>query len=44
MALKRGEPRRFSRDDYYRLGESGVFARTERVELIDGTVVTVSLS
>jgi Uma2 family endonuclease len=42
MALKRGEPRRFSRDDYYRLGESGVFARTERVELIDGTVVTVS--
>jgi Uma2 family endonuclease len=42
MALQHAEPRRFSRDDYYRLGESGVFSRTERVELIDGTVVTVS--
>ncbi len=42
MALQHAEPRRFTREDYYRLGESGVFARTERVELIDGTIVTVS--
>lgn len=41
MVLQHAEPRRFSREDYYRLGESGVFVKTERVELIDGTIVTV---
>jgi Uma2 family endonuclease len=40
--MQHANPRRFSRQDYYRLGDSGVFARGERVELIDGTIVRMS--
>ena len=36
------QPRRFRREEYYRLADSGVFARGERVELIDGTIVPMS--
>jgi Uma2 family endonuclease len=33
--------RLFNRDEYYRMAESGVFGKTERVELIEGEVVHV---
>lgn len=32
---------RFTRDEYYRMGEAGLF-RNERVELLDGEIVTMS--
>src|SRR5581483_6075006 len=33
-------PHRFTRDEYYRMGEAGLFAE-ERVELLDGEVITM---
>ena len=38
MTLK---PRRFNRDEYYRMAESGVLSPHERVELIDGVIVSM---
>jgi Uma2 family endonuclease len=35
-------PVRFSSDDYFRLGEIGVLAENERVELIDGEIIEMS--
>ena len=32
-------PRRFSREEYYRMGEAGVFAPDEHVELIQGEIL-----
>lgn len=32
---------RFTRDEYYRMGEAGLF-RDERVELLDGEIITMS--
>jgi hypothetical protein len=34
--------RRFTIDDYLEMGEAGIFRRGERVELIDGAVLTLS--
>jgi len=34
-------PHRFTREEYHRMGEAGLFAN-ERVELLDGTIVTMS--
>jgi Uma2 family endonuclease len=34
-------PHRFTREEYHRMGEAGLFA-DERVELLDGTIVTMS--
>ena len=34
--------RRFSVDDYHRMGEAGIFDDDERVELLDGLVITMS--
>jgi Uma2 family endonuclease len=34
--------RRFTADDYHRMGETGILSARDRVELIDGEVVTVS--
>jgi len=31
-------PRRWSREEYYRMGEAGIFAPDERVELIEGVI------
>ena len=42
MALLHIQPRRFCREEYYRLTDSGVLAPGERVELIDGTIVPMS--
>lgn len=42
MALLHVQPRRFSRQDYYKLADSGVLKAGERVELIDGTIVAMS--
>ena len=42
MALLHVRPRRFLRDEYYRLAESGILDPHERVELIDGTIVVMS--
>lgn len=42
MALLNVRPRRFLREEYYRLAESGILAPHERVELIDGTIVPMS--
>jgi Uma2 family endonuclease len=33
-------PHRFTRDEYYRMGEAGLFA-DERVELLDGEIITM---
>ena len=35
-------PRRFSVDEYYAMAEAGILARDERVELIDGEIITMS--
>src|SRR5829696_7905118 len=37
-----GAPVRFSTDDYFRLGEFGVFREGDRVELIDGEIIEMS--
>jgi Uma2 family endonuclease len=37
-----GTPVRFSTDDYFRLGEFGVFREGDRVELIDGEIIEMS--
>src|SRR5207237_1114392 len=34
--------RRFTADEYYRMGEAGVFGPDERVELIDGEIITMA--
>ncbi len=34
--------RRFTVDEYYRMGEAGVFAPEERVELIDGEIMSMA--
>ena len=34
--------RRFTVDEYYRMGEAGVFAPEERVELIEGEIVSMA--
>jgi Uma2 family endonuclease len=34
-------PHRFTREEYHRMGEAGLFAN-ERVELLDGTIVTMA--
>jgi Uma2 family endonuclease len=34
--------RRFTVDEYYRMAEAGIIGRDERVELIDGRIVTMS--
>jgi Uma2 family endonuclease len=34
--------RRFTADEYHRMGQAGVFSEHDRVELIDGEVVTMS--
>jgi Uma2 family endonuclease len=41
MGLQNIKPRRFNREEYYRLADIGVFVRDERVELIDGTIVSM---
>lgn len=42
MAVTSGpKPRRFTRDEYYRMGEAGLF-REERVELLEGEVIAMS--
>ena len=35
-------PHRFTRDDYYRMAEAGVFEPDARVELLDGEIVEMS--
>lgn len=35
-------PRRFSVDEYYAMAEAGILGRNERVELIDGEIITMS--
>ena len=35
-------PRRFSVDEYYAMAEAGILGRDERVELIDGEIITMS--
>ena len=35
-------PRRFNVDEYYAMAEAGILARDERVELIDGEIITMS--
>ena len=35
-------PRRFSVDEYYAMAEAGILARDERVELIEGEIITMS--
>ena len=42
MARTIVERRRFSVDDYYRMADAGILGDRERVELIDGEVVTIS--
>ena len=37
-----GSPVRFSSSEYFRLGEIGVLAENERVELIDGEIIAMS--
>lgn len=40
--LAHARPKRFTREAYYKLADSGVLAEGERVELIDGTIVAMS--
>lgn len=40
--VERSVRRRFTVDEYHRLGEAGILGETERVELWDGEVVTFS--
>lgn len=42
VPFRAGAPIRFSSDDYYRLGEIGVLAENERVELIDGEIIEMT--
>lgn len=35
-------PRKFSVEEYVKMGEAGVFAPDERVELIEGEIIPVS--
>jgi Uma2 family endonuclease len=35
------EPRRFTREEYYRMYDAGLF-RDERVELLDGEIIAMS--
>ena len=42
VPYRAGSPVRFSSDTYYRLGEIGVLAENERVELIDGEIIEMS--
>lgn len=41
MALPNAQTRRFTRDEYYQMADSGIFAPDERVELIDGEIVSM---
>ena len=41
MAVDVGR-RRFSADEYQRMGDAGIFSDTDRVELIDGEILTMS--
>src|SRR5215468_10054305 len=36
------DKRRFTADEYQRMGEAGIFSEKDRVELIDGEVLTMS--
>ena len=36
--------RRFTADDYQRMGQTGILSEDDRVELIDGEVVSMSPS
>jgi Uma2 family endonuclease len=42
VPYRAGVPIRFSTDDYFRLGEFGVFREGDRVELIDGEIIEMS--
>jgi Uma2 family endonuclease len=42
VPYRAGSPVRFSSDEYFRLGEIGVLAENERVELIDGEIIAMS--
>ncbi|MEW6277947.1 MAG: Uma2 family endonuclease [Candidatus Eremiobacterota bacterium] len=42
MGLSNAATRRFTADEYYLMGEAGVFKPGERVELIEGEIVPVS--
>jgi hypothetical protein len=39
MATVSPTPRRFTVDEYYRLGETGILTPDERVELIEGEII-----
>jgi Uma2 family endonuclease len=41
-AVVRIPRRRFTTDEYHRMGEAGVFAEDDRVELLDGEIVQMS--
>jgi len=41
-ALPQPTRRTLSVDDYHRMGEAGIFARDERVELIEGEIITMA--
>lgn len=36
------QPRRFTRDEFYRMAEAGVFGVDERLELVDGEIISMS--
>lgn len=42
VPYRAGSPVRFSSDEYFRLGEIGVLAENERVELVDGEIIEMS--
>jgi Uma2 family endonuclease len=42
IPYRAGSPVRFSSDEYFQLGEIGVLAENERVELIDGEIIAMS--